>query len=199
MRRPTASHTFYTRPLYNIQNMKNRRFIFLLVMSLSFVTYSCTAQEAESKNQNLELVALSLKESKFPKPIGYVNDFENILSKEQIKELTEIITSFERKTTNQIAVVTISSVEPYSDFDQYALDLSKEWGVGRKEKNNGLTIVFSKSLSKIRISTGLGTEKVLTDEICQSIIDQFMVPKFKEGQFYDGISSGLTELIKHWK
>ncbi|MFC6999044.1 TPM domain-containing protein [Rufibacter roseus] len=179
--------------------MKNRRFIFLLVMSLSFVTYSCTAQEAESKNQNLELVALSLKESKFPKPIGYVNDFENILSKEQIKELTEIITSFERKTTNQIAVVTISSVEPYSDFDQYALDLSKEWGVGRKEKNNGLTIVFSKSLSKIRISTGLGTEKVLTDEICQSIIDQFMVPKFKEGQFYDGISSGLTELIKHWK
>jgi uncharacterized protein len=188
-----------TPPLYTIQIMKKRRLFILLGLTLNFVTFSCTAQEAESTRRNLEFVSSDLKESGFPKPIGYVNDFENVLTTEQVKKLTELITLYEQKTTNEIAVVTINSIEPYSDFDQYAVDLSKEWGVGKKEKNNGLTIVLSKSLRKIRISTGTGTERILTDEICKSIIDQFMVPKFKEGQYYEGISFGLAELLKHWK
>lgn len=177
--------------------MENRRVILLLVLSL--VTYSCSAQEAESEKQDLELVSSDLKEAAFPKPIGYVSDFEDILTPEQEKTLTDLITLYEQKTTNEIVVVTISSTEPYSDFDQYAADLSNEWGVGKKEKNNGLTIVLSKTLKSIRISTGIGTEKALPDEVCKSIIDQFMVPKFKEGQYYESISQGLDELIKHWR
>jgi uncharacterized protein len=179
--------------------MRKRRLLILLGLTLSFVTYYGIAQQAESKRQNLEFVSSDLKQSDFPKPIGYVNDFESVLTKEQVKKLTELITLYEQKTSNEIAVVTINSIEPYADFDQYAVDLSKEWGVGKKEKNNGLTIVLSKSLRKIRVSTGTGTEKILTDDLCKRIIDQFMVPKFKEGQYYEGISIGLAELLKLWK
>jgi uncharacterized protein len=179
--------------------MKSKSPLIWLGLTLSFVIYSCSAQEAESRGQNLELVSSDLKESDFPKPTGYVNDFEQVFTKEQTQRLTELITLYEQKTTNEIAVVTIKSIQNYSDFDQYAVDLSKSWGVGKKEKNNGLTIVFSKSLMKIRISTGIGTEKILTDELCQKVIDQVMVPKFNEGKIYEGISLGLAELIKHWK
>ncbi|WP_170114014.1 TPM domain-containing protein [Pontibacter mucosus] len=179
--------------------MKNRRVLILLGLMLSLATYSCSAQEAEFEKQNLGLVSSELIEIGFPKPIGYVNDFENILTPEQEKKLTKLITLYQQKTTNEIVVVTISSTEPYSDFDQYAVEMSNEWGVGKKEKNNGLTIVLSKTLKNVRISTGIGTKKALPDEVCKSIIDRFMVPKFKEGQYYEGISQGLDELIKHWR
>ncbi|MEM9687051.1 MAG: TPM domain-containing protein, partial [Bacteroidota bacterium] len=60
----------------------------------------------------------------FPELIGYVNDFENILSEEQEMQLTNFLSVYEQNTTNEIAVVTINSIEPYSDFNQYAIDLS---------------------------------------------------------------------------
>lgn len=195
----TLRYSAILEPLYTIQIMKNRRLLILLGLTLSFVTFSCSAQEAESKSQNVDLVSSDLKESNFPKPVGYVNDFENLFTAEQVKQLTDLISDYEKQTTNVIAVITVSSIEPYSDFNQYAIDLSNSWGVGKKEKDNGLTIVFSKSLKQVRISTGTGTEKILSDELCKSIIDQFMVPKFREEQYFEGISLGVAELIKHWK
>lgn len=110
-----------------------------------------------------------------------------------------MIREFEKETTNQIAVVSISSIGKYTDFDQFAIDLSNYNGVGLKEKDNGLTIVFSKSLRRIRILTGLGTEKILTDQFCKNVIDQTIIPEFKNGDFYSGIEKGMTELISEWK
>lgn len=167
-------------------NNEFKKILLLLVLIINFVSYKSLAQETEI-GRNL-----------FPEPIGYVNDFENILNKEQETQLTNFLSVYEQNTTNEIAVITINSIEPYSDFEQYAIDLSKSWGVGKREKNNGLTIVFSKSLRKIRISTGTGTEKILTDKICKQVIDQIIIPKFKKGEFYDGILLGLAELIKKW-
>ncbi|KZS40098.1 hypothetical protein AWE51_25520 [Aquimarina aggregata] len=134
----------------------------------------------------------------FPEPIGYVNDFEKILTDEQEAQLTKFLTVYEQNTTNEIAVVTLNTIETYSNFDQYAIDLSNLWGVGKKKKNNGLTIIFSKSLRKIRIVTGFGTEKKLTNEICKQVIDQIIIPEFKKGEFYDGVLLGLAELMKRW-
>ena len=72
-------------------------------------------------------------------------------------------------------------------------------GIGLKEKDNGLSIVFSKSLKKIKISTGIGTEKVLTDVICKKIIDQTIISEFENGDYYNGIEKGLAELITKWE
>lgn len=71
--------------------------------------------------------------------------------------------------------------------------------MGLKEINNGLTIVFSKNLREIWISTGMVIQKSLTNEICEEVINQFIIPEFKNGDYYNGIKIGLIELISKWK
>ena len=155
--------------------------------------------EPKSETPKVEFTEFDLGESDLPKLKRKVNDYENIFTVEQLEKLTLMIREFEKETTNQIAIVSINSIGKYSDFDQFAIDLSNYNGVGQKEKDNGLTIVFSKNLKKIRISTGLGTEKILTDEICKKVIDQTIIPEFKNGEYYNGIEKGIAELIKKWK
>jgi uncharacterized protein len=137
--------------------------------------------------------------SSLPGYIGYVNDFEDILSPDQEQELNKIISEFEKQTTNQIAIVSVDSISPYTSMKDYATDLANKWGVGQKDKDNGLVIIISKKLRQSRIATGLGTEKILTDQICQRITEQRMIPQFKNGDYFKGIREGLTELIKTWK
>jgi len=88
---------------------------------------------------------------KFPDYIGYVNDFEKIFTVEQISELNDIIKNHEKKTTNEIAIVSISSYEPYETLFDYSFDLAYYWGIGKKDKNNGIVIVFGKQIRQIRI------------------------------------------------
>lgn len=135
----------------------------------------------------------------FPKPVGLVNDFEQIFTAEQRISLEKRLVEYEQRTTREIAVVTVASIKPYENIVDFATDLSNEWGIGKKETNNGLSIIFSKSLKQIRISTGLGTQKILTDSICKSIIAQTIIPELKNGNHYTGIEKGIAELIKKWK
>lgn len=136
---------------------------------------------------------------KFPKPVGYVNDFENILSSDERTKLEEKIKAYELWTTNEITIVTIHSIKPYDNIKEFATDLSNEWGIGKREKDNGLLILVSKTLRELRISTGLGAEKILTDEVCKEVIDLIIIPEFKKDDFYSGINKGITELIARWK
>ena len=72
---------------------------------------------------------------KFPDYVGYVNDFENIFTNDQIKELNDIIIRNEKETSNEIAIVTINTYKPYETLFLYSLDLSNRWGIGKKNKN----------------------------------------------------------------
>ena len=139
------------------------------------------------------------QETSFPKPIGYVNDFENVLSLEEVTKLENLLINYEKQTSNELVIVTISKTENEIDFDTYALDLSKNWGVGKKNKDNGLVIVISNQLGRIRICTGTRTEKILTDEICNTILEENIIPNFKNGEIYNGIESGINALIEKWK
>ena len=132
----------------------------------------------------------------FPKPTGYVNDFEVVLAIDTYNTLTQMIEAHKKKTTDEIVVVTIPSYEPFGNLADYAKTLSNEWGVGNKQKNNGVTIVFSKAKREVRISTGLGIKKKLTDTMCQKIIDEKMIPAFKEGDYDEGIVTGVKEIIR---
>ena len=139
------------------------------------------------------------QENNFPKPIGYVNDFENVLSLEEVTKLENLLINYEKQTYNELVIVTISKTENEIDFDTYALDLSKNWGVGKRGKDNGLVIVILNQLGRIRICTGTGTEKILTDEICNTILEENIIPNFKNGEIYNGIESGINALIEKWK
>ncbi|SRX54578.1 YgcG family protein [Aequorivita sp. CIP111184] len=127
-----------------------------------------------------------------------VIDSSQIFSISENYELANKLVKYGEKTTRQIAVVTVDSISPYDDIQKYGSDLGNYWGVGQKDIDNGLIIVFSKPLRKVAISTGYGTEKVLTDSICKQIIDSVMIPKFKEDKYYEGIDLGVDALIKIW-
>ncbi|TDQ27534.1 TPM domain-containing protein [Tenacibaculum caenipelagi] len=167
---------------------------FLLLFLVSLENFS---QNDSIKKQIIEII--NFKNKNFPFPIGYVNDYEQIFTKEQNEKLEKLISDYEKSTTNEIAIVTISSIEPYDNINDFATDLSNDWGVGKSKKDNGLVIIISKNLRLIRISTGNNTEKILTDEICKKIIDNTMIPEFRKGEFYTGIKKGLNKLISKWK
>lgn len=139
------------------------------------------------------------QESNFPKPLGFVNDFENILNVEEVTKLETLLINYEKQTSNEIVIVTISETINESDFDTYALKLAQNWEVGKRGKDNGLVIVISKRLRNIRVCTGNGTEKILTDEICETILQETILPYFQNGEMYIGIESGINALIEKWK
>ena len=159
-----------------------------------------TATEFEKENSDKRLNEVVLDSiGVFPFPIGSVSDYEKVFNESQISKLTDIISEYEKITTREIAIVSVNSIHPYKDIQEYSTDLANEWGIGNPETDNGLLLLFSKNLREIRISTGLGTEKILTDEICKKVIEDTILPEFKNGEYYDGIKNGLSELIVKWK
>jgi uncharacterized protein len=131
-----------------------------------------------------------------PKSIGFVNDFENIFTDKQEQVLDSLIKNFEKETKIQIAIVTLdSSYTNKSDFDNYTLKLANNWGVGQKDKDNGLLIGISSSLRKMRIQNGYGIKKILSDQETQVLIDSLFIPNFKQDKYFDGTKKGVTGII----
>jgi len=132
-------------------------------------------------------------------PPQRVYDYESVLDSAQIKQLTELYISHEKKTTNQIALITTSSFGKDSTIEDYALARFNQMGIGRKDINNGVLIVYSGAHRQIRIATGLGTEKILTNDIAQHIIDSIMLPRFANNEIFPGIWNGskaITEFLE---
>ncbi len=174
----------------------------ILILFLTLNLFSCkgTAQERDTKESIAEFDFSTVDKFRESKRIGQiVNDYDNIFSFSQQKELSDILYDYNIATTRQIVLVTIDSINPYSDIQKMASDLGNYWGVGAAEKDNGLIILLCKPCQKIGIVTGYETELVLTDEICQEIIDKTIIPEFRKENFYDGIKNGLVELIAKWK
>lgn len=133
--------------------------------------------------------------SNFPQPIGFLNDFEGVFSDYQKQELNELISNHEKQTGNQIAIVTVPSIAPYDDINTYALELGNLWGVGKKGDNNGVLLVFGKKLRAVSLRVGIGLENKLTNKKSQKILNEIIIPEFKNGEFYLGIKKGILEII----
>lgn len=134
----------------------------------------------------------------FPiKTLGWTSDYEHIFTEDQIFELDSIIGNFEKETTIEIAIVTIdSSWTTKENFDSLTLTICRNWGVGKKNKNNGILIAISTGLRKIRIQNGYGIEKILSDAETKKIIDDIIVPEFKNGNYFEGTKNGLLALMQ---
>jgi uncharacterized protein len=129
-----------------------------------------------------------------PNPPRLVNDFAHMMSSDEQAQLEEKLRIFEQQTSNQITVVTITSLGDH-DVSEYAIQLGKLWGVGKSGKNNGVVIIASLQEHKINISTGKGLEGALTDLTCGRIIRNEMVPQFKAGYYYLGFSKAADAII----
>lgn len=129
------------------------------------------------------------------KSVGTVHDFANILDLQTESELNSLIAQVEQKTSAEIAVVTIPSLEGMT-VEEYAVKLFKQWGIGKKEKNNGVLVLVVPNERKMRIEVGYGLEPILPDGLCGEIIREQFVPAFKERDFSKGIVAGVNRIAQ---
>jgi uncharacterized protein len=129
-------------------------------------------------------------------PPKLVNDFADILSAEQEQELERKLVSFDTSTSNQITIVTIANLGNYATISDYAYDLGNEWGVGNAKKDNGIVVLVSMAERKSRIEVGRGLEGAVPDIIGAEIVRNVLKPAFREGNYYDGLSSTVDNLIQ---
>ena len=134
-----------------------------------------------------------------PVPPRLVNDFANVLSEEERNQLEDSLVQFANATSTQIVVVTVPDLEGYDSGD-YAFKLGEKWGVGQKDKDNGIVVLVKPKLGNSRgevfIATGYGLEGVLPDAVVNStVVDFEMIPRFKENDYYGGISSGVKVIM----
>lgn len=133
----------------------------------------------------------------FPKATGWVNDFEDLFTKRQKQRMERAIAKFERETTIEIAVATLSNDFATADsFENYTLRLGNYWGVGKAGKNNGILIALSTRLRRIRIHNGYGIEEIITNEETKTIIEDYITPYYKKGKHYKGTYKGIISLMK---
>ena len=125
----------------------------------------------------------------------FVFDNENILTTEESKQLDAMFRAHEKRTTNEIVLVTTPDYGEFSNNIDFSVDFGNKHGIGKSDYDNGVVIVFSKTKREVRISTGNGTEKVLTDEISKKIIDSIMIPKFKSNLHFEGLKEGSIAIV----
>lgn len=132
----------------------------------------------------------------FPKPVGFVNDFADIISESDQVHLEQVLKEYKEKTSIEIAVVTVVSLEGNTeeDYTQKLVE-SPEWKVGDAGKDNGVVILVAPNERRMRIHTGYGIEPDLTDSECGRIIRSVMVPLFKQGKMSEAIVSGVNAVI----
>lgn len=131
----------------------------------------------------------------FPTLTGRVVDEARILSPAQKGEIEAKLSALETKTTDQFVVVTLNSLQG-TDIADYGYQLGRAWGIGQKGKNNGVLLIIAPNERAVRIEVGYGLEGDLTDAVTHLIIQNAILPRFRESDFAGGISRGVDDVIQ---
>jgi uncharacterized protein len=130
----------------------------------------------------------------FPALTGRVVDLANIIPADIEADLTERLKALELKSSDQLVVVTVPSLQGY-EIEEYGYKLGRTWQIGQGERlNNGVILLVAPNERKVRIEVGYGLEGVLTDFATGQIIRNTIVPAFKAGDMAGGIVAGVTEI-----
>jgi uncharacterized protein len=130
-----------------------------------------------------------------PNPPRLVNDFVMKLNPSELQSLEQKLRGYADSTSTQITIVVVKNTGDSDPYD-YAIKLAKDWGVGQKDKNNGLVLLWATETRKLRIVTGRGMEATITDAISKRIINTILKPYFQAGQYYQGLDEATSEIMK---
>lgn len=131
----------------------------------------------------------------FPPLTGRVVDAANILSPETEAALTTKLATLETQSQRQFVVATVPDLQGY-DVSDYGYQLGRHWGIGDKERNDGVVLLIAPNERKMNISVGYGLEPVLTDALSGTIIRNDITPRFKDGDFDGGVTAGADAIIR---
>lgn len=125
---------------------------------------------------------------------GWVSDTANILSSSTENELNRLITQLEQRTSAEMAVVTVPNTQGYATPKDFTTQLFNYWGIGKAGQNNGVLFLISVGDRRVEIETGRGLVAILPDSRVQQIIDQQILPRFRNGDFDGGTLAGVRQL-----
>ncbi|MDR3498048.1 MAG: TPM domain-containing protein [Parvibaculum sp.] len=131
---------------------------------------------------------------KAPALTGRVVDDAHVLPPDEIARLDAMLAGHEAKTTNQVVVATVASLDG-NDVQTYANEVFRAWKLGQKDKNNGVLFLIAPNEREMRIEVGYGLEGELTDAISSQIIREIVTPKFKAGDLPGGIEAGANAIV----
>jgi len=144
----------------------------------------------------LSLPVFALNNFPSPTNVFFVNDFADVLNSETEKKIAQIGKQLEDKTTAQVVLVTIDSLEG-EDIDSYTNKLFEYWKIGQKDKDNGVMILYANAERMLRIEVGYGLEGALTDIEANIIIRDYIRPYTKEKNDFDsGLLSGYAAVVQ---
>lgn len=144
----------------------------------------------------LLLLTVSLARAvEYPQPKGFVNDFAGVMKPDTVQQLEAVLTDLRNKTGVEEAVVTVKNMGGL-DVNTYAVELFKTWGIGSKKNNDGVLLLYAQEERKVRIETGYGMEGLITDARSGMILDQYVIPSFKQNDFNTGLYQGALALAQ---
>jgi uncharacterized protein len=143
------------------------------------------ASAAPSANAQIPIPALESR----------VTDLTGTLTAAQQSALEEKLAAFEARKGAQIAVLILPTTEP-EDIAQFGVRLLESWKLGRKDIDDGAALIVAKQDRAVRIEVQYGLEGVLTDALTNRIVNDTIVPLFKEGDFAGGINAGVDQMLK---
>jgi uncharacterized protein len=143
------------------------------------------------------LLALGLAwaQAAVPPLTARVTDLTGTLTREQQAGLERMLQEFEARKGAQLAVLMVPSAKP-EEIEQYALRVAEQWKVGRKKVDDGAILVVAKDDRALRIEVGYGLEGALNDATAKRIVSDVIAPRFREGDFFGGISAGVDRMIR---
>ena len=140
------------------------------------------------------LSAIAVAEVAVPQLRARVTDLTATLSKQQQAALEQRLAQFEAQKGAQIGVLILPTTKPET-IEQYAVRVQEDWQLGRAGVDDGVLLVVAKDDREVRIEVGYGLEGALPDAIAKRIIEEDIIPQFRNDDFYAGISAGVTRMI----
>ena len=127
---------------------------------------------------------------------GFTDAVRSPISPAQESAIEQVLTDYRAKTSNEIAVVFLKNLEGQS-IEDAGLSIGRKWGIGAKEKNNGILILIAYEEQQMRIDVGYGLEGAVPDIVAKGIIDTDIVPFFRTGDYAGGMLAAIDALKKH--
>jgi uncharacterized protein len=144
------------------------------------------------------LVSLSIGKAEVipPKPAGYFNDYAGVVSKEAALRFNEQLAQFERETSDQVVVAVFPKMQSDSSIEDYTQRVAQAWGVGQKERRNGVVLFVFKDDRKMYIQVGYGLEGALPDITAFDITEYHIKPRFRNNNYEGGLATGIDLICK---
>lgn len=128
-------------------------------------------------------------------PRDHFNDYAGIVSPATARQLDAELTQFERDTSNQIVVAIYPKMQSDSSIEDYTVRVAQAWGVGQADRKNGAVLFLFQESHDVRIVTGYGLEADLPDALCKQIVENEIIPRFRQGDFAGGLTAGVHAMM----